>query len=171
MTATRILWWPQSISILLTPPEATRFWLQINQSSQTIQVTNGSPLDLQIQNYALIQGTTLTEVAGPTLIPAGGSVSLPLPANSDGLAFACEAQLALPPSMDVAAVTKYLNFRTVDVQNTQYLVGLNAAGVDFTKVASVQCTVTLPTLPSVAPWQTTLTANLHSRQPTHSNPD
>jgi hypothetical protein len=60
---------------------------QINQSSQAIQVANGSPLDLQMQNYALIQGASLTEVAKPMLIPAGGSVSLPLPANSDGLAF------------------------------------------------------------------------------------
>ena len=133
---------------------------QINQSSQTIQVSNASPLDLEMQNYALIQGANLTEVAGPKLISAGGSISLPLPANSDGLAFACEAELALPALMNATAVAKYLNFQTVDVQNTQYVVALDASGVDFAKVASVACTVTLPTLPSIAPWRTTLTANL-----------
>ncbi|MGB6518335.1 MAG: hypothetical protein WBE79_07525 [Candidatus Cybelea sp.] len=133
---------------------------QIDENSQAIQVANQSPLDLQMQNYALIQGASLTEVAAPTLISAGGSVSFPLPANSDELAFVYEAQLALPASMNPSVVANYLNFQTVDVQNTQYVVALDASGVDFTKVTSVACTVTLPTLPSITPWQTTLTANL-----------
>ena len=133
---------------------------QIDPTAQAIQVTNQSPLDLQMQNYALIQGANLTEVAAPTLISAGASVSFPLPADPDGLSFTYEAQLALPAAMNPAAVTKFLNFQTVDVQNTQYVVALDASGVDFTKVSSVACTVTLPTLPSVTPWHTTLTANL-----------
>jgi hypothetical protein len=74
--------------------------------------------------------------------------------------FFYEAQLALPASLNPSAVAKFLNFQTVDVQNTQYVVALDASGIDFTKVASVACTVTFPTLPSITPWQTTLTANL-----------
>ncbi len=132
---------------------------EIDEDSQTIQVANQSPLDLQMQNYALIQGANLTEVSAPTLISAGASVSFPLPANSDGLAFVYEAQLALPASMNPSTVANYLNFQTVDVQSTQYVVALDASGVDFTKVTSVACTVTLPTLPSITPWQTTLTTN------------
>jgi hypothetical protein len=133
---------------------------QINESSKTIQVANHSPLDLQLQNYALIQGANLTEVAAPLLIPAAGSVSLALPANSDGLGFVYEAQLALPASMNASAVANLLHFETVDVQDTQYVVALDASGISFTKVAAVACTVTFPTLPSIAPWQTTLSANL-----------
>ena len=133
---------------------------QINEGSKAIEVANHSPLDVQMQNYALIQGANVTEVAAPTLIAAGGSVSFALPANSDGLAFVYEAQLALPASMTASAVTNFLHFETVDVQNMQYVVALDASGISFTKVAAVACTVTFPTLPSIAPWQTTLTANL-----------
>ncbi len=132
----------------------------IDESAQAIAVTNQSPLDLQMQNYALIQNGNLAEAAAQTLISAGSSVSFPLPANSDGLAFVYEAQLALPASMNPSAVAKFLNFQTVDVQDTKYVVALDASGVDFSKVSSVACTVTFPTLPSIAPWQTTLTASV-----------
>lgn len=134
---------------------------QIDENAGAITVTNqSSHLDLWIQRYALIQGVNLDEFDTPTLISAGGSVSFPLPANSAGSTFAYEGQLALPPSMDTSAITKFLSIQTADVQNTQYVVALDASGIDFAKVASVVCVVTLPTLPSIAPWQTTLTANL-----------
>lgn len=134
---------------------------QIDESDGTIKVTNQSPLDLWLQNYALIQGISVSEIAGPALIPAGASVSFPLPPDSAGSTFAYEGQLALPPTMNAAAVTKFLAIQSTDVQSTQYVVAL-LANVDWTKVASLGCTVTFPTLPAIEPWQTTLTANLQT---------
>ncbi|HVR47273.1 MAG TPA: hypothetical protein VMT95_11660 [Candidatus Binatia bacterium] len=133
---------------------------QINEASQAVQVTNQSPLSLQMQNYALVQGTNVTETAAPGLISPGSSVSFPLPPNSDNAAFAYEAQLALPASMSPSAIATFLNFQTVDVQSTQYVVALDGSGIDFTRVTSVACTVTFPTLPAITPWKTTLTATL-----------
>ncbi len=133
---------------------------QMGEGSQAIQVTNQSPLSLQLQNYALVQGTTVSETAAPSVISPGGSVSFPLPPNSGEVAFAYEAQLALPAAMTPSEVATFLNFQTVDVQSTQYVVALNGSGIDFTKVTSVACTVTFPSLPAITPWKTTLTASL-----------
>jgi hypothetical protein len=135
---------------------------EFDQEQQVVHVTNQSPLDLQLQSYAVIQDSRLTEMATPTLIPTGGSISLPVPvpvASADHLTFVYDAQLALPAAINGSAATKFLNFHTVDVQNTQYLVALDASGVDFHKVAAIDCSVTFPGLPSITPWQTRLTAN------------
>ena len=43
---------------------------QIDQAAGVINVTNQSPLDLQLQNYALVQGFTVTAVAAPQVIAA-----------------------------------------------------------------------------------------------------
>jgi hypothetical protein len=134
---------------------------QIDESAGAIKLTNQSALDLRIQRYALIQGSNVTEFDTPTLISAGGSVSFPLPASSAGSTFAYDAQLALPSPMNAAAVTKFLAIQNTDVQNTQYVVDL-ITNVDWTKIASLACTVAFPTLPDIQPWQTTLTANLRA---------
>ena len=142
-------------------PGSDELLLQIDEAAGAIKGTNQSPLDLRIQRYALIQGTNLTECDTPFSISAGDSASLPLPANSEGSTFAYDAQLALPSPMNAAAVTKFLSIQNTDVQNTQYVVDLTT-NVDWTKIASLACTVTFPTLPGIQPWQTTLTANLQA---------
>ena len=133
---------------------------QFDETANLIQVTNQSILDLQLQDYALIQNSTLTEFPGLVSITAGGTASLPLPANHTGLQFVPVAQLLLPADMNAAAVSKYLTFQTVNVQDTQYVVAVDASQVDFTKIASLAVVVTFPALTSIQPWQFSLTANL-----------
>jgi hypothetical protein len=124
---------------------------EFDETTGSIKVTNQSPLDLQIEDYALVQGANLTEFPGPVNISAGGATSLPLPADHTNLQFVPVAQLALPTPMSLQAVTKYLNFQTVDVQETQYLVAIDASGVDYAKVASIAVEITFSTLPALNP--------------------
>ena len=126
---------------------------EFDEAAGSIKVTNQSPLDLQIEDYALVQGATLTEFPGPINIPAGGATSLSLPADHTNLQFVPVAQLALPTPMSLQSVTKYLNFQTVDVQETQYLVAIDASGVNYTKVASIAVEITFSTLPTLNPPQ------------------
>ncbi len=53
--------------------------------------------------------------------------------------------------MTMALVANYLNFQTVDVQQTRYMIAVDATGVDWKSVASVTATVTFPALSSIAP--------------------
>ena len=135
---------------------------QFDQNADMIVVTNPTSLDLQMQEYALVQNGNISNFPGQVRIPAGASAQVPLPANHTDLAFLSVAQLLLPAVMDPAAVSKFLNFQTVNIQDTQVFVGIDASGVDFKKVASLAIQVTFPTLPSISPWAFTLTGNLLS---------
>jgi hypothetical protein len=123
----------------------------LDEAATAINLSNVSPLDLQIQKYALIQGSTFTEVPDSFVLPARSVKVLPLPDNTAGMAVAASVQLALPTPMTVAAASHYLNFQTVDVQQTQYLIAIDASGVDFGTVATLAASVTFSSLPAIAP--------------------
>src|SRR5271157_76182 len=114
-------------------------------------LSNLSPLDLAIQQYALVQGANLTLSSDGFVMPGRSGKALPAPANNAGMALVALAQLALPTPMTMASVSNYLNFQTVDVQQTRYLIAVDATGVDWKSVASVAATATFPTLSSIAP--------------------
>jgi hypothetical protein len=114
-------------------------------------LSNLSPLDLAIQQYALVQGANLTLSSDGFVLPGRSGKALPAPANNAGMALVAVAQLALPTPMTMASVSNYLNFQTVDVQQTRYLIAVDATGVDWKSVASVAATATFPTLSSIAP--------------------
>jgi hypothetical protein len=127
-----------------------------------IHLSNVSPLDLRIEKYALLQGSTLTEVQDSFVLPAQSGRALPLPADNAGISLLAEAELALPVPMTIAAAPNYLNFQTVDVQQTQYLIAIDASGVDFGKVATIAASVTFAGLPAIAPLTFNLRSNLRS---------
>ena len=134
---------------------------EFDEATAVIKLTNQSPLDLQIEDYALIQDSNLTEFPGLVKIPANGTATLPLPANHTGLEFVAVAQLAIPTPMSVLAATKFLNFQTVDVQETQYVVAIDGSGVDFSKVASISVQIAFSNL-SIIPPQLNLNPNVHA---------
>lgn len=137
-----------------------------DDASSTLRLSNVSPLDLQIQDYALIQNSSLSEVPGAFTLAANSAKSLPLPADHSNMDLLAVAQLALPAQMSNSTAATFMNFQTIDVQQTQYVVAVDAAGVDFAKVASITASITFPTLPSIAPFQLTLnsTNTADSRQ-------
>jgi len=132
-----------------------------DESVPAINLANLSALDLQIQKYALIQAATITEVQDALILPAHTAKALPLPANNAGMSIVAAAQLALPTPMTVAAAPNYLHFQTVDVNQTQYLIAIDASGVDFGRVATVAASVTFSNL-SIAPLAFSLRSNLRS---------
>lgn len=127
-----------------------------------INLSNLSPLDLQIQEYGLVQGSKLTEVSDGFLLPAQSFQNLPLPTDNSGMELLPVAQLALPTPMNITAAATFLNFQTVDVQQTQYVVAIDAAGVDFGKVASISASITFPALPSISAVELKLGQNLRA---------
>ncbi|MGH9562194.1 MAG: hypothetical protein ACRD3S_12140, partial [Terracidiphilus sp.] len=114
-------------------------------------LSNLSPLDLNIQEYALVQGSTLNLSSVGFALPSRTGKALPAPAENAGMALVAAAQLALPTPMTMASVPNYLNFQTVDVQQTRYMIAVDATGVDWKSVVAAAVTVTFPTLSSIAP--------------------
>jgi hypothetical protein len=125
-------------------------------------LSNLSPLDLSLQEYALVQGTDVTVSSGGFVLPARSGKALPAPADNAGMALVVVAQLALPTPMTMASVANYLNFQTVDVQQTRYMIAVDATGVAWTTVASVTAIITFPTLTSIAPMSFALGSVLQS---------
>jgi hypothetical protein len=123
----------------------------LDPTGPVFNLSNLSPLDLAIQEYALVQGANLTLSSGAFILPSRTGKALPAPANNAGMALVTSAQLALPTPMTMAVVSNYLNFQTVDVQQTRYMVAVDATGVDWKSVVSVTATITFPTLSSIAP--------------------
>ncbi len=136
--------------------------VELEEGSAQIKLTNQSPLDLQISRYALQQASTITEVPGDISLPANGSVSVPLPADHTGLTLAADAQLVVPNPMRKSDITRFLNFQTADVQETQYVVAIHGNGIDFKKVDSVVANITFSTLPGVVPRHLSLNKNVAS---------
>lgn len=135
--------------------------VEFDEATALIKLTNKSSLDMQISGYALIMGPAITEVRGPLLLPAGGSLTAPLPADHTGLTVAVDAQLVIPHPMPRSAVTQFLLMRTLDVELTQYLIEVEGGSVDFDKVDSVEVKIDFAEKVS-APQSLTLSKNVHS---------
>jgi hypothetical protein len=136
--------------------------IQIVEESSQIELTNQLPLDLQISRYALIEGSAITEVSGNLVLPANGSLTVPLPSNNADLTLAVDAQLLIPQPMEKSDIMKFLDIRTADVQETQYVVAVNGSGIDFNKVDSVEATITFSNLPNIVPRTMKLNKDVHA---------
>ena len=136
--------------------------VQIVEESSQIKFTNQLPLDLQISRYALIKGSAITEVPANVVLPAKGSLTIPLPSDHVDLTIAVDAQLLIPQRMAKSDIMRFLDIRTADVQETQYVVAVNGSGIDFNKVDSVEASITFSSLPNVAPRVLKLNKNVHA---------
>jgi hypothetical protein len=136
--------------------------VQIVEESSQIKVTNQLPLDLQLSRYALMKGAAITEVPGDLVLPANGSLTIPLPSDHADLTLAVDAQLLIPQPMAKSDIMKFLDIRTADVQETQYVVAVNGSGIDFNKVDSIVVGITFSNLPDVMPRTLKLSKNLRA---------
>jgi hypothetical protein len=136
--------------------------VQIVEESSQIKLTSQLPLDLQISRYALIKGSAITEVPANVVLPANGSLTIPLPSDHVDLTLAVDAQLLIPQQMAKSDIMRFLDMRTADVQETQYVVAVNGSGIDFNKVDSVETSITFTSLPNVAPRVLKLNKNVHA---------
>jgi hypothetical protein len=134
--------------------------VQIVEESSQIRFANQLPLDLQISRYALIKDSAITEVPANVVLTANGSLAIPLPSDHVHLTLAVDAQLLIPQRMAKSDIMRFLDIRTADVQETQYVVAVNGSGIDFNKVDSVEASITFSSLPNVAPRVLKLHKNL-----------
>ena len=136
--------------------------VQLIEETSQIKLTNQLPLDLQASRYALLEGSSITEVPGSFALPANGSLNVPLPGDHADLTLAVDAELLIPQPMAKSDITKFLDIRTADVQETQYVVAVNGSGIDYNKVDSVGVNITFANLPNVAPRTLQLSKNIHA---------
>ena len=126
---------------------------EVDSSAGAIRLTNHSPLDLAISRCALVVGRTISEVPLKETVPGGGTTTIPLPEKHPGVAIVADSQLALPARLNKHDLTKYLAFQVQDVQNTQFVVSVNASGVNFKGrgIDKIDLRVTFPSLPAITP--------------------
>ena len=55
-----------------------------------------------------------------------------------------------------------MNFQTVDVQQTEYVVAVDGSGVNYAKVGAITVEITFPSLPNVVPRQLKLSQTVHA---------
>lgn len=132
----------------------------IDEAAAQIRLTNAMPLGLQLSRYALVSPSAISVVPGAIALAAGATATVPLPAEHANLAIAADGQLILPAPMVKADVARFLDFQTADVQETQYVVAIDASGVNFASILSVSASMTFASLPGVAPQTLALSKDL-----------
>lgn len=125
----------------------------VDEASSTIQLTNRSPLDLTISRCALALAQGVSVVPLNTKLAAGQTTTIPLPPDHAGLAFAADAELAIPAPMTKTDLHQYLMIAVQDVADTKFEISINASGVDFDGhgIDQIQAHLTFPSIPELAP--------------------
>jgi hypothetical protein len=138
------------------------FAVRIDDAAGQLVLTNVSPLDVQLSRYAFLTNGNMTVTASSARVAAGDSLTLALPAEHAQMDFMVEAQLALPDTLTKNDIAQLLTIKTVDVQQTQYVIAISAGGLDFNVLDSVRANITFANLPGVAPPALTLTRDVRA---------
>jgi hypothetical protein len=125
-----------------------------------IQLINASPLDLEVSRYAIISGAIAPAESLNQKILSQQTFTLSDKASSPGVALLVDRTLALEDPFTKEALQRYVAFITQDVQNVNYQIGIVANGVNFAAmgIAEIDIAITIPSLPTVAVPNSTLTA-------------
>ncbi|HCI79624.1 MAG TPA: hypothetical protein DHW02_08035 [Ktedonobacter sp.] len=106
-----------------------------DEATQTIVLTNRSPLDLLLTRYAFYTPNDLPITPSPLqqTIVNQKTASLPLPTNHTDPNFLVlvDDTLALESPFTKQSLGRYLAFQAQDVQSVQYDLGINASNIDF----------------------------------------
>ena len=104
-----------------------------DDATQTIVLTNRSPLDLLLSRYAFYTPNNLPITLLQQSLASQKTTSLPLPANHTDPNFLVliDDTLALESPFTKQSLGRYLAFQAQDVQSVQYDLGINASNIDF----------------------------------------
>lgn len=146
---------PVDIPVLLNFKETSGtsgvFFL-VDEPSNMVNLTNASSFDLSLSRAALVtpHSVTLNEI-GRTL-PSGQTISLSLPLDHADLDVLVDSDLSIAETISKADLFKYLRFESVDVQNTQYTLGVNGTIINFVAhdISRIDVQINLTDLPEVA---------------------
>ncbi len=122
-----------------------------DESSKVVTLTNNSVFDLTLSRSALVTPQSMTVMEIGKGLPSGQALSLPLPADHAGLNVIVDAELAITDSLSKTDLFKYLQFNPVDVQNTQYTLGVNGATLNFDVrgIDHIDVQISLTNLPNI----------------------
>jgi hypothetical protein len=105
--------------------------LRLDEANQKAVLENGSSFDLRVSRIALLTPKTVTVAAVGQVVLAKSSLSIDLPADHVGLSLLSDCELVTAADLSKTDLFKLVQFQTVDVQNTQYLLSVNATAVNF----------------------------------------
>jgi hypothetical protein len=111
-----------------------------------------SGFDLLVNRIAVVKSQDTEEIDGRSLIPKGGSNSL-LVGDSEVLDVLLDCELAVGnDTLPISDFFKFMQFKTVDVQDTQYLLAVNAGAVNFRTRAidRIEVAISLTNLPALS---------------------
>jgi hypothetical protein len=124
----------------------------------TVTLTSASVFDLFVNRVALRgAGHKIDEDIGQA-VPGGGSISVSFPVRFDPVVpvtwktmVDCELAIRDDP-VPVSQLLKFLELRTVDVQDTQHLLAVNAGAVNFDAraIERIEVMISLNNLPAIS---------------------
>jgi hypothetical protein len=123
----------------------------VTADGSVIQLLNVSPLDLQVSQYAIINGTSAPAKSLNQKIPAQQGFTLSDKPSSSAVSLLVDRTLALESPFTKDALQRYVTFSTQDVQTVNYQLGVVANGVNFAAmgIAEIDIAITIPSLPTV----------------------
>jgi hypothetical protein len=131
------------------PPFGLTFRRAANPS--LVEVVNDSAFDLGVARLAFLKEDGSVVVPLNRTIAKGKTLDVGLPPDVADLNVLSEDGLALGDSLTTSGLFQYLQLDTVDVQNTQIALSVNATGIDFEaeRVAGIDVQIVLVGLPQV----------------------
>jgi hypothetical protein len=107
--------------------------LELHHDNQTGKLTlkNASAADLRVTRVALVKQQSLSIASVNKVLPVSGEVAIDLTGQLEGASLYVDCELIVDKTLSKAELSRYMQFQVVDVQNTQCLISVNAAGVGF----------------------------------------
>ncbi|WP_046867586.1 hypothetical protein [Microvirga massiliensis] len=124
---------------------------RIDEAAQAIHLVNESPFPLRLSRYALGLASGIIVQNLSRELASGESTLVPLPADHAGMGVLVDYEIAIGDSIGTIEVARYLEFQSQDVQNAQYVLGINAAAVNFEgrAIESIQAQISIANLAQV----------------------
>src|SRR5262249_31987999 len=105
----------------------------IDANSQTIKLTNSTSFNFLLQRYTIVSYQGINDpVTANIAIASGDSTTVPLPANFTHLTIVLDYIEQSNGPVDRTNIARYMEIKTQDAQNVQYLIAVNSAQVNYT---------------------------------------
>jgi hypothetical protein len=124
----------------------------VEEANKQVVLQNDSAFSLQVDRVAFLtsDGTAVLPVA--QVVPPAGSVSVESQAMRPDVQLLSDCEVAVGQTISRSELFKLLQFRTIDVQNTQFMFSINATDVNFAGrgINDIGVRVTLADAPAVS---------------------
>jgi hypothetical protein len=123
-----------------------------NEAAQTVDVVNRSSFDLHFSRYAISSTSAISITKVDQTVQASTIFQAPLPADHTALAILVDRKTAFTGAVAKSDIGPLMKFESQDVQDTQYMIGVNATPVDFGArgISRIDVSTVFVELPDVA---------------------